>query len=83
MDKVEVKKFDALKERYGNVDVFLSHTGELTVISIPEWNWSHVWDKSNSEGLEMLNCIDSLSEPMFKDVAGEFAEEIHTYLLNK
>ncbi len=83
MEQVEVKKFEALKERYGNVDVYLSYIGDLAVISIPEWNWSHVWDKVNSEGVEMRNCIDALSDPMFEDAAGKLAKEINTYLLNK
>lgn len=83
MERIEIKCFDALKERYGDPEVYLSHTDTFTLVSIPEWNWSFLWNVSLDDSKAKEQLVKSLLDPMFEDAAEAFVNELYNYLMMK
>lgn len=78
--KVEVKTF----EEFGNSGcmVYFLHTEHYTLISIPEWNWSFLWNLIGTDDrIVKKECIKALSVPMFSRDAEALTERIYSYLL--
>lgn len=83
MEQIKVKVFDYLKERYGIVGIYFSHTEDYTIISIPDWNWCYFWNVYYDDDIAKKECARALSDPMHKEHAEEFAEVIYKYLMVK
>lgn len=81
MEHIEMKQFDSLKELYGNPDVYLSSTETFTLVAIPEWNWSFLWDVDMDDIIAKKKCITAISDPVFPDDAKAFVEELYHYLM--
>lgn len=84
--KVEIKHFDL--NGYGALRLFFSHTEDLILISIPEWNWSFLWNLSDNDTIEddkrhKDELIKALSIPMFSKEAKDLTNKIENYLYNK
>lgn len=83
MEHVEIKQFDSLKERYGNTDVYLSHTESFTLVAIPEWHWSFLWDISVNDLTAKKQCMDALSAAISQATAEVFVDELYNHLMMK
>lgn len=76
--KLEAKTF----KEFGNSGciVYFTHTEHYTLIAIPEWNWSFMWDLNLNDEEQIKNCIKALSVPMFESEAEALAARIYNCL---
>lgn len=79
--KLEVRTFEEFN-KYGSVSIYFTHTENYTLMSIPAWNWSFMWDFSGYTDDQLKEeCIKALSVPMFDQDAEKATERIVKYLL--
>lgn len=74
MDYLELE-IKAFKEFHNNGCIaYFMNTEHYSLISIPNWNWSYMWDFNKDDTIAKEGYIKVLSEPMFLDDAIEITE---------
>ena len=81
--QVEVLPF----EGYGNVEIYFSNTEDFSLISIPNWSFSFLWNLKDTDTIEDDNknkneLIKALSVPMGESDAVKLSRTISQYLWN-
>ena len=62
--------------------MYFLHTEHYTLISIPAWNWSFLWNLIGTDDREVKEeCIKVLSVPMSLGDAEALTDRIYSYLL--
>ncbi|MED4037042.1 hypothetical protein [Niallia taxi] len=79
--ELEIKAFNEFRNN-GCIAYFMN-TEHYSLISIPNWNWSYMWDFNKDDITAKEECIKALSEPMFLDDAIEITERFFQYLLRR
>lgn len=74
-------------EGYGKVEIYFSNTENFSLISIPNWNFSFLWELKDDDtkltDIENKNkLIKALSVPMFERDATKLSDVISQYLWN-
>ena len=63
---------------YGEIEIYFINTDDYTLIVIPKWNFSFLWDFKIDSIVNKAELIKVLSRPM----AGLDAEELADKILN-
>lgn len=79
---VEVKTEIMPIKGYGEVKLYFTNTEDFTLISVPDWNFSFLWELKDDDNDNKNNLIKALSVPMFESDATELANIIFQYLWN-
>lgn len=81
--KTEIMPF----EGYGKVKIYFTNTEDFTLISIPNWGFSFLWNLKDADTIEDDNenkneLIKVLSVPMGESDAIKLSQIIFQYLWN-
>jgi len=81
---LEVKTFEDLGYNDGlvrGVSIYFVRTDNYILTSIPEWNWSYIWDFVGATDKELqTGCVKALSIPMGDSDAKKATEKIYRFL---
>lgn len=82
---LEVKTFEDLGYNNGlvrNVSIYFVRTDDYILTSIPEWNWSYMWDLVRATDKELkTGCVKALSILMGDSDAKKTTEQIYRFLI--
>lgn len=81
--KTEIMPF----EGYGKVEIYFTNTEDFTLISMPNWSFSFLWNLKDADTIEDDNknkneLIKVLSVPMGEADATRLSQIIFQYLWN-
>lgn len=84
---LELKMEISPVEGYGEVKIYFTNTEDFSLISIPDWSFSFLWELKDDDTVLVDNAnkdklIKALSVPMFESDAIELANVIFQYLWN-
>jgi len=83
-EAIEVKEFDKVGiVETQTIKVYFSHTEDFSLISIPEWNWSYLWNIETDDREAIKECTKALNVPMFEEKAEELANRFYRYLVKR
>ena len=64
---------------YGEIEIYFINTDDYTLIAIPKWNFSFLWDLEIDSIVNKAELIKVLSRPMVDLDAEELADKILNY----